>query len=106
MLVYHTYLAMNNLTTHEHLKDYYDSVPFSPFSSGYRLKNLWERLVEKTPPSMLIPQLLERKEICIHTTKAGLERKNDLQKTILDAIDEEDRIRNQEIAKRRQERFK
>ena len=106
MFIYQTSLAMRNLTTYENLKGTYSEVPFSPFSSRSLFKNLFLRIFENVPKTMLIPQLRIPQEVWIHTTKAELERKFDIKKTVMGVIDDEDKKKNNDILKRRHEYFK
>jgi hypothetical protein len=95
------------MTTHEHVKDYYSRVPFTPYSSGYMFKNLFRRMFESTPNSMLIKEIRFRDKIFVHDTKAALERKQDLKKVVMDTKeDEEERKRQIEIKQKRAKLFK
>jgi hypothetical protein len=98
---------MKDMTTHEHIKDYYSRVPFTPYSSGYMLTNLFRRMFESTPNSMLIKEIRFRDKIFLHDTKVALERKQDIKKIVLDTKeDEEERKRQIEIKQKRAKLFK
>jgi hypothetical protein len=98
---------MKDMTTHEHIKDYYSRVPFTPYSSGYMLKNLFRRMFESTPSSMLIKEIRFRDKIFIHDTKAALEREQDFKKVVLDPKEDEDERKRQiEIKQKRAKLFK
>jgi hypothetical protein len=95
MLIYHTYLCMKDLTTHEHLKGYYSGTPFTPFSTGFVLKNLFKRIFEPKPDSMLIREIRFRDKISVHDTKAALERKQDFKKIVLDTREDDEEKKRQ-----------
>jgi len=106
MLIYHTYLSMIDCTTYESIKNIYAGKTFTPHSSGSMLKNYFRRIFEKTPPSMLTMELRKRDKISLNSTKAGLEREFDIKKTVLEVEDEEMKLQQAEIRRRRQELFK
>lgn len=86
---------MKDLTTHEHLKGYYAEFSFSPFSSGFGFKNLFRRMFEHKPNSMLIKEIRFRDKISVHDTKASLERKQDIKKIVLDTREDDEEKRRQ-----------
>jgi len=75
LLTYHTYLSMIDETTNENVKHYYKGVPFAPYSSGFYFKNLFSRIFETTPISMLYSELRIRDKISVYETKLELESK-------------------------------
>ena len=78
LLLYHTYLSWYNMTTSEHMKHYFQKVTYTPYTSGFMLKDLFSRIFESTPKSLLTMELRVRDKITIHETKAELERKFDI----------------------------
>lgn len=97
---------MIDSTTHESLKGYYEKVPFTPYSSGSMLKNLFTRITESTPSSLLEMPLRVKEKILVHETKAALERKFDIKKTVLETQDNEYNMRKQEHKARLQQLFR
>lgn len=97
---------MIDCTTHEHLKGYYDKVPFTPFSSGQMLTNCLRRATEEIPKSMLTLDLRLRDKISVKETKSALERRFDIKKTVFDTQDDEYKKKQQELKAKRQEIFK
>jgi hypothetical protein len=80
----------------------------TPYSTGSLWKNLFIRIYkEKIPPSMLTGDLLTRGEkITLISTKAGLERKFDIKRTVLEIDDDEARRDDFMRKKRIQENFR
>lgn len=106
MFIYHTYLSMVDSTTHEHVKGYYSEVPFTPHSAGSIFKNWFLRITEKTPESLLKMELRMREKISVHETKAALERKFDIKKSVLDTQQSDQKRRQQAHKVRLQQLFK
>ena len=106
LVSYHTYLSCYNMTTNEHLKQYFKDVTFSPYTSGSILKNLFLRIFERTPKSLLRMDLRIKDKISVNETKAELERRFDIKKTVLDQADEEQIKKNNEMLAKRHNFFK
>lgn len=97
---------MIDSTTHENVKGYYATVPYTPYSSGSLWKNLFSRLTERTPESLLKMHLRVKEKISVHESKAALERQFDIKKTILDTQENEYNKRKQEHKARLQQLFR
>lgn len=82
-------------------------MPSTPYSTGSLWKNLFIRIFERIPPSMLTGDLLTRGEKIVPiSTKAGLERQFDPKKAVLEVEDEEARREDIIRKKKIQENFR
>ena len=93
------------MTTNEHLKQYFKNVTYNPYTTGFKLKDLFLRIFEGTPESLLKMDLRIKEKIYVHETKAELERKFDIKKSILDQTDEANRKKHSEMLAKRHNFF-
>lgn len=88
------------------MKEYFKGIPFTPYTTGFMFKNWYTRVFERVPKSMLTYDLRLREKISVNETKAALERKFDVKKTVLDTAEEERIRKHNELKAKRQEFFK